>query len=810
MSDYMNEEQIKNTIVLPYFSQMGFDKDEIEFETNFKILLPRENYKEINGTVNNIKEKNVYSDILYKCRIGGVLRNIFIVEVKSEKHVINERDINQGITYARLLEDIAPFVIITNGKESKVYDTITKKQINNIKSSYYIYNGFQITVNEEIRREAYKLLLGLDSNNLIEICNQQSNENWGDILTYTLNEKNVSTQLNYGRTKYLDDIENFIHSDKKVYPLLGKSGIGKTNIIYSFWKKYHDKYPIMFYNAGLLSKGLCEKIVEDFEFLISRKYTIANLLQEVDSIVKKNQQKLVVIIDGIDEYKNILNLKNDLNDLVKKIIGMNIIFIVSCKVTEMENDIWNQVIYFNGNINTIGDVLYQSDKFYNINLKGNEVEVLDSFEIKKIWGIYKEVYKVQGDLENEAKELAVTPLLMRMLCEIYQNTKIESEISEVGLYKKWLSFKMKQLSNFQMSKIILIKIVNEMVGKSSNVILLDEIYALFSQSDIVDISIKDLIRYNILEDSKDEWGNDIVRIVNEYLQQYIYCYECQKWNLKSMEELARIFNGFIHNEYIQQYIMFYLTSRSRKEAFSQINKSSEKIICSFCGKQIKYGDKQTIVLEVNNKNVGEMNMVNLINGYKVVHESCIKDMPSMLVINPKLLHLYVNCNDFVAIFKSIKLLKYIPKSKLMARAREIEKNKYLKKDHEHILPKKNDIGDPFYVIMQFIDEVNTGKVQSRNMNNRNYLLLFLSEDVAERYLELLKEERKRAILSFDEKISEDCVVGLKKEYFYNLRKKCSDSVLQGVDVIIVKKFISTTNIFGQEDTLINVVNKMIV
>lgn len=54
---YINEEEVKNKIVLPYLEKLGIENDDLEFETNFKIYLPRKEMLEISGKVSN--EKNV-------------------------------------------------------------------------------------------------------------------------------------------------------------------------------------------------------------------------------------------------------------------------------------------------------------------------------------------------------------------------------------------------------------------------------------------------------------------------------------------------------------------------------------------------------------------------------------------------------------------------------------------------------------------------------------------------------------------------------------------------------------------------------
>lgn len=111
----MNEEEIRGKLLLPYLKDLGFDESEVSLEYNFKIRLGK-TVRPINGR----------SDIL--CKRNGI--NLFIVELKNDSISIDQNDIEQGISYARTLEDnIAPFTIVTNGKDTKIFDSVSKKEL---------------------------------------------------------------------------------------------------------------------------------------------------------------------------------------------------------------------------------------------------------------------------------------------------------------------------------------------------------------------------------------------------------------------------------------------------------------------------------------------------------------------------------------------------------------------------------------------------------------------------------------------------------------------------------------------------------
>ena len=131
-----SEEDIR-VMVISFFSELGFDRDEISCEDYFSIYLGHQAI--------DISRKIVggRSDILVS-RNGQPLA---IVETKAPTHNIEDDDARQAISYARLLSAIAPFAIVTNGGETRVYDVLASKltPIDNSHNSVWFQNGQQVS-----------------------------------------------------------------------------------------------------------------------------------------------------------------------------------------------------------------------------------------------------------------------------------------------------------------------------------------------------------------------------------------------------------------------------------------------------------------------------------------------------------------------------------------------------------------------------------------------------------------------------------------------------------------------------------------
>lgn len=173
----MNEEDIRGKLLLPFLNDLGFDLSEISLEKTFTIRLGK--------SQQTIKGR---SDIL--CKRNG--KNLFIIELKSDSISITQNDIDQGISYARLLlDDIAPFTIITNGKTTRVFDSISREELKGTISdkSTFWKNEYTLSTDDEIRirYEALKNFISLSPENLKTFCETQVYDRMGHIIGNTDN-----------------------------------------------------------------------------------------------------------------------------------------------------------------------------------------------------------------------------------------------------------------------------------------------------------------------------------------------------------------------------------------------------------------------------------------------------------------------------------------------------------------------------------------------------------------------------------------------------------------------------------------------
>ena len=150
----MNEETLKLSVVVPLLKDIGLNPKDLVFEKTFSIQLGRGVYTIKGEEVSVVSGR---ADIL--CMMDNV--PLFIIEVKAEGQTFSDADRRQGLSYARLLDPMAPFVLLTNGKNTKLYDTFTGMEIS-IGHGEPLLHGFTADIATEmrLRHEALSHFIG--------------------------------------------------------------------------------------------------------------------------------------------------------------------------------------------------------------------------------------------------------------------------------------------------------------------------------------------------------------------------------------------------------------------------------------------------------------------------------------------------------------------------------------------------------------------------------------------------------------------------------------------------------------------------
>jgi hypothetical protein len=305
-----SEEDIRTKIVTAWLADHGFGPSDISVEYSFEIRLGRKILL-VGSEKPEKSSSQVFrprADILVRSLDG---RNLLIVEVKAPDEPLDDGVREQGICYARLLRTggIAPFVVLTNGRETKIYDSITEELINGAVISLdhpHVKAGFRVSSDDiAIKAEAIETFISLSPDNLIEFCKQQ--------VAYRMcflkdedphSGKKFIPSLYVERGEAKENLVELLDEKKRrVVVVIGPPQVGKTNFICHTVEEHLERgLPCLFYPAIGMEKGLLNAICEDFKWILGDSSSAYNIIHhKLQRILRRTHQRLCIFIDGWNE-----------------------------------------------------------------------------------------------------------------------------------------------------------------------------------------------------------------------------------------------------------------------------------------------------------------------------------------------------------------------------------------------------------------------------------------------------------------------------------------------------------------------------
>ncbi|KIO76795.1 NTPase (NACHT family) [Pedobacter lusitanus] len=586
----MNEEEIRGKLILPFLNELGFDLSEISLEKSFSIRLGKTEHI-INGR----------SDVL--CRRNG--KNLFIIELKKDSVDILQKDIDQGISYARaLIDDIAPFTIITNGKTTKIFDSISRVDLTGKKISEHSdfwKNGYMLSTDEElrIRYEALKNFISFSDENLKIFCGNQVQDRMGPIVGNIGDPTSKFViDLFVQRKNLQSSFNSFVDSDGSFFAIVGTAGVGKTNTMCSLALQSLENSFVFFYNAAIINKSPLEHIAQDLNGVFSSKSESNSVLKKLDELGRFLNKNVFLFIDAIDESVN-TNISLELSELAVATRNLNKVKVcISCK-----SNIWKNILTVSG---THTHLFEELNKFHQPigSLDNNPGFLLKDFTEQELTGIvplYRNAFGFKGEIsENLLKELR-NGFFLRIFSEVYSHKLIPEKIDDKDLIKSYLkqSFEKTKI-DFQTGMRILSKI---------GIILINHKYSEWDAFNDDGLEIEtllenlnfslnetlpeDLFARNILTKSNKEDSYNISFYYSK-IRDYVICFHSYKLDQLGDNEFYKILDDFYSNYIGQSAIEFYLENATESHKYTLIKYKKDKALA--------YVNSYNSYLEENFKN----------------------------------------------------------------------------------------------------------------------------------------------------------------------------------------------------------------
>ncbi|RKI31493.1 hypothetical protein D7Y27_37595 [Corallococcus sp. AB004] len=301
-----SEEDVRSKVVLSWLSGLGFESSDIQVEATFDVPLGHKLLKIDSRDPARPGYLHPRADVLVR-HVDG--RSLLIVEVKAPNEPLDENARVQGISYARLVQKggMAPFVVLTNGLQSRIFDSISGEEVLGecIPAGHrHVVAGFKVSGDVlELRGEALNRLIGLNPANMLAFCEGQVSFRMRKLRSEDqLSGRKYIPRLYVSRPGPQRHLTELIKQGKRFVLLVGPPQTGKTNIMCrAVERRLKSGHPTLFYSASSIG-GLLDELTEDFEWTFRQAAGSHVLVAErIATIVRSLGRRLVVFIDGWNE-----------------------------------------------------------------------------------------------------------------------------------------------------------------------------------------------------------------------------------------------------------------------------------------------------------------------------------------------------------------------------------------------------------------------------------------------------------------------------------------------------------------------------
>jgi hypothetical protein len=443
----LSEEDVRTRVITTWLAGHGFTTESISVELSFELRLGRNVYR----VGDNSPHSSIFrprADVLVRSSDG---RNLMIIEVKAPSERLDDDVKEQGISYARLLKNggIAPFVVVTNGHDTQIYDSITGELMNDacVPTNHpHIQNGFRVSIDDiALRAEALETFVSLSSDNLLAFCRAQVKQRMR-----ALRSDDPFSGKKYIPALYIEreDANKRLHQlldekDNQVVILVGAPQVGKTNFVcHKVEERLKDGQPCLFYPAIGMEGNLLVEIGEDFGWLLHGSISPPQIIERLIRILQKTNQKLLFFIDGLNEAS--YDLARAIDRCAERLKNDKIKIVVSFTGTASRRILIDSA----GNPSHIAE---------SASITRNSVDLLEikpeklskkcsyiaikeytAEEIENAYSIYSKVYNTQFSSTHERiKE----PFLLRIAMEIYQGEWLPEVLDEPLFIEKIILLK---------------------------------------------------------------------------------------------------------------------------------------------------------------------------------------------------------------------------------------------------------------------------------------------------------------------------------------------------------------------------------
>jgi len=256
------------------------------------------------------------------------------------------------------------------------------------------------------------------------------------------------------RKDALSKFEDFLSSDKRCFVLTGKSGVGKSNFVFSLkdeFSKKGDNTCFLIYNAARLStsENISQMISQDFgRYLLLGSLENKDLFKTLEDSGEMEDKLLVVVFDAINENIEGKSLLRNIDHM----IGESDYRWLKVVITSRPES-WKTL---KRGVPLAEALYYREREQEELGVELPEFTIqLDQFhreELPLVYGLYRKKYHLETSYEELTAAIRSSlrdPLILRLVAEIYGGTKIPGMLRVMDIYDQYIQALLKSERLFE-------------------------------------------------------------------------------------------------------------------------------------------------------------------------------------------------------------------------------------------------------------------------------------------------------------------------------------------------------------------------
>jgi len=336
--------------------------------------------------------------------------NLILLELKKEGKAITPDDIEQGLSYARLVHPMPPLTLISNGTDNLFYNTYSKTKLEKdsvdiefIQKS--INSAFSLAINDF--KQSVDILLNKNPQILSQIINDISisrfNKITGDLSDFT---RPICEDFIIKR----DIISKLKEKcgEKNLIGIIGHAFSGKTNILYDFFRRYNCKKSAIYYldckesNYSIFQQ-LSNYLTKEFRYPINKEKVREWIISSLDNL---ENVSFTFLLDNFGTYTS-HSIKEEIVELIDLLQKSN-----------------HTIIF---TIDLLNYKIIAKDKFRNYLTcfgKDSYIVEINELNITEFEESCNNLYKVSRSFFEQGAHFSIEyrqPRILRLLAAFYAN-----------------------------------------------------------------------------------------------------------------------------------------------------------------------------------------------------------------------------------------------------------------------------------------------------------------------------------------------------------------------------------------------------